>query len=126
MLRLGAKLRRATGIIIHRDDVEQEWDMTRTDNRVAFTVTWKVREGQTEEAAAIIARFAPEARKEMGLELLMVNQSAADPSVFLFYEVFTDAAAFAAHQETPHFRTMILEEALPLLSERARVEYVVV
>ena len=100
--------------------------MTQTDQRVAFTVTWKVREGQEAAAAAIVTRFAPEARQEAGLELLTVNRSATDPSVFMFYEVFKDAAAFAAHQETPHFRTMILEEALPLLSERQRVEYRVV
>jgi quinol monooxygenase YgiN len=93
------------------------------DTRVAFTVTWKVREGEADAAAAIVARFAPEARKEPGLELLTVNRSVADPSVFLFYEVFKDAATFALHQETPHFRAMILEEALPLLTERARVEY---
>ena len=97
--------------------------MTQTDQRVAFTVTWKVREGQEEAAAAIVARFAPEARKEPGLELLRVNRSVSDPSVFLFYEVFKDTTAFAVHQETPHFRTMILEEALPLLKERQRVEY---
>ena len=97
--------------------------MSETDSRLVFTVTWKVRAGQEEAAAAIVARFAPEARKEPGLELLMVNRGAADPSVFMFYEVFKDAAAFAVHQETPHFRTMILEEALPLLSERTRVEY---
>lgn len=97
--------------------------MTQAEDRMAFTVTWKVREGQEDAAAAIVARFAPEARKEPGLELLMANQSATDPSMFMFYEVFTHAAAFAAHQETPHFRAMILEEALPLLRERARVEY---
>jgi len=97
--------------------------MTETDGRVVFTVTWKVREGWEDAAAAIVARFAPEARKEPGLELLMVNRSATDPSVFLFYEVFKDAAAFDVHQKTPHFRAMILEEALPLLSERTRAAY---
>jgi quinol monooxygenase YgiN len=94
------------------------------DTRIAFTVTWEVRDGEAKAAADIIARFAPEARKEPGLELLMVNQSAANPAQFLFYEVFKDAAAFEEHQQTPHFRTMILEEALPRLSKRDRVQYV--
>ena len=53
----------------------------------------------------------------------MVNRSTTDPSCFLFYEVFTDAAAFEAHQQTPHFKTLILEDALPLLSSRERAEY---
>ena len=93
------------------------------DGRLAFTVTWEAREGEAAAAADIIARFAPEARKEPGLELLMVNQCATNPAQFLFYEVFRDAAAFEAHQQTPHFRTMILEQALPRLAKRERVEY---
>jgi quinol monooxygenase YgiN len=93
------------------------------DSRLAFTVAWVVREGQADAAANIIARFIPEARKEPGLEVLMVNQSTTDPSRFLFYEVFTDAAAFEAHQQTPHFKTLILDAALPLLSSRERVQY---
>ena len=69
------------------------------------------------------ARFTPEARKEPGPELFMVSQSATNSSRYLIYEVFTDAAAFAAHQETPHFKAMILDEAVPLLSKRERVQY---
>ncbi|MCL2429128.1 MAG: antibiotic biosynthesis monooxygenase [Alphaproteobacteria bacterium] len=96
---------------------------TEHDTRLAFTVTWEVRRGEEDAAAEIIARFAPEARKEPGLELLMVHRNAADPAKFLFYEVFRDAAAFEVHQQTPHFTKMILEEALPKLSGRERVEY---
>src|ERR1700761_6677026 len=96
---------------------------TQTPGKIAFTVMWKAKEGNADAAAEIIARFAPEARKEPGLELLMVNRSAEDPSHFLFYEVFSDAAAFAAHQETPHFKTLILGDALPLLKKRRRIQY---
>lgn len=92
--------------------------------KLAFTVTWDVRDGEAAAAADIIARFAPEARKEAGVELLMVNQCLDDPRQFLFYEVFTNAAAFEAHQQTPHFKTLILEEALPRLTRRERVQYV--
>jgi quinol monooxygenase YgiN len=93
------------------------------ENRLAFTVMWEVSEGNAEIAADIIARFAPEARKEPGLELLMVNRHTTNPSQFLFYEVFRDTAAFEAHQETPHFKTLILKDALPLLSKRERISY---
>jgi len=96
---------------------------TNETGRLAFTVAWEVREGEADAAAAIIARFIPEARKEPGLELLMVNRSTANPSQFLFYEVFKDAAAFEAHQQMPHFKTMIVDQALPLLARRERVEY---
>jgi quinol monooxygenase YgiN len=93
------------------------------DKRIAFTVTWDVRDGETEAAEDIIARFVPEARKEAGLEFLMVHREAANPAHFLFYEIFRDAAAFEAHQQTAHFKTMILDEAIPLLRKRERVQY---
>ncbi|HET6183008.1 MAG TPA: putative quinol monooxygenase [Acetobacteraceae bacterium] len=94
--------------------------------RLAFTVSWQVREGNEAAAEAVIARFLPEARKEPGVELLTVNRGADDPRHFLFYEVFADEASFEAHQQTPHFRTLILEQAIPLLAHRERVRYVTV
>jgi quinol monooxygenase YgiN len=90
---------------------------------LAFTVTWEVAEGSGDAAADIIRRFIPEARKEPGLELLMINRSTTNLSQFLFYEVFRDQAAFEAHQQTPHFKTLILKEALPLLKSRERAQY---
>ena len=62
--------------------------------------------------------------KEPGVELVTANRSVTDPAKFLFYEVFSDEAAFEAHQQTPHFKRMILEEALPRLAQRERVQYV--
>jgi quinol monooxygenase YgiN len=94
-----------------------------SDGKLAFTVMWETREGEADAAADIIARFAPEARQEPGLELLMVNRCATNPAQFLFYEVFTDSEAFEAHQQTPHFKALILEQALPRLSKRERVQY---
>lgn len=96
---------------------------TQPDSRLAFTVAWEAREGQADAAADIVARFLPEARQEPGVELVMVNRSTANPSHFLFYEVFRDASAFEAHQQTPHFKTLIVEQALPLLSKRERMQY---
>ena len=88
-----------------------------------FTVHWIVKDGEVEAALDIIARFAPEARKEPRLELLTIQQSADNPQKFMFYEIFSDEAAFAVHQETAHFKQIILEEALPRLSHRERVAY---
>ena len=89
----------------------------------AFTVHWIVKEGEVDAALDIITRFAPLARTEPGLEMLTVQQSAEDPRKFMFYEIFTDETAFAVHQETAHFKQMIMEEALPRLSFRERTAY---
>jgi quinol monooxygenase YgiN len=91
--------------------------------KCVFTVHWIVKDGEVEAALDIIARFALEARKEPGLELLTIQQSADNPQKFMFYEIFSDDAAFAVHQKTAHFKQIILEEALPRLSHRERVAY---
>jgi quinol monooxygenase YgiN len=53
----------------------------------------------------------------------VIHRSRTEPSKFFFYEVFEDEAAFAAHQQTPHFKTLIAGEALPKLAKRERVQY---
>ncbi len=91
--------------------------------RLVFTVTWQAKPGEAETLAEIVRRFLPPARQEAGTQLVTVQHLANDPGQFLFYEVFDDEAAFAAHQETEHFRTLILEEALPRLAKRERTRY---
>jgi quinol monooxygenase YgiN len=95
-----------------------------TNGKLAFTVAWQACEGEADACAEIIARFLPIARTERGVEIVTVNRNVNDPAKFLFYEVFSDEAAFEAHQQTPHFKKMILEEALPRLAQRERVQYV--
>ena len=60
---------------------------TSQNGKLAFTVTWRARDGEADACANIIARFLPEARKEPGVELVTVNRSVSDPAKFLFYEV---------------------------------------
>jgi quinol monooxygenase YgiN len=47
----------------------------------------------------------------------------ANPAQFLFYELFEDEAAFTAHQQTEHFRSLILGDGVPRLTKRERVQY---
>jgi quinol monooxygenase YgiN len=46
-------------------------------------------------------------RDEPGCLRFDVNQSIADPSVFLMYEQFTDQAAVDAHGKTPHIADFV-------------------
>ena len=39
----------------------------------------------------------------------------------MFYELFEDEAAFAAHQQTDHFKSLVIEQGLPKLTKRERV-----
>jgi quinol monooxygenase YgiN len=92
---------------------------------LAVTATWEAREGESDAVADILARFAPKAREEQGVKLFLVHRGVANPAQFLFYELFDDEAAFAAHQQTEHFRTLIVGEGVPRLTKRERVQYAV-
>ena len=71
---------------------------------LAVTALWEAREGEADTVADILSRFAPKARGEAGVKLFLVHRAVTNPGQFLFYELFEDAAAFAAHQETEHFK----------------------
>jgi len=90
---------------------------------LAVTALWEARDGEADTVADILARFAPQARQEPGIKLFLVHRSVTNPSQFLFYELFEDAAAFEAHQQTPHFKALIVGEGVPRLSKRERMQY---
>ena len=80
---------------------------------LAVTAMWEARDGEADVVADILARFAPQARQEPGVKLFLVHRALENPAQFLFYELFEDAAAFAAHQQTAHFKALIVGEGGP-------------
>jgi len=94
-------------------------------SRDALVVTafWEANRGEEDAVAAILSRFAIKARQEPGVESFAIHRSRAEPAKFFVYEVFKDAAAFAAHQQTPHFKELIAGKALPKLANRERAQY---
>ena len=89
---------------------------------VAFTITWEAKPGEAEAAAEILRRMTAEVeRSEPGALIFRAHRSPSNDHQFVLYELFTDEAAFAAHQQTPHFKQLIIEQALPKLAKRERV-----
>ena len=97
------------------------------DLKDGFVVTafWEAREGEEEAVAHILSRFAPQARQEPGVQGFLIHRSRSEPRKFFFYEVFSDEAAFAAHQQTEHFKKLIAGQALAKLAKRERAQYAV-
>jgi quinol monooxygenase YgiN len=102
---------------------EDDMQTQQISNGLAITAFWQARDGEADAVANILAQFVPQARREPGVQLFVVHRAKDDDSQFLFYELFDDAAAFEAHQQTPHFKSLILGEGLPRLSKRERVQY---
>jgi quinol monooxygenase YgiN len=98
-------------------------DYTGLQSGLVVTAFWKAKPEETEAVASILRRFMPQAQKEPGVRAFMIHRSKSEPSEFFFYEVFEDEDAFAAHQQTLHFKTLIAGEALPKLVKRERAQY---
>ena len=81
---------------------------------------WRPRDGQVEKIESILRELTKEVRREPGNLQFIVHRSHDDPKEFLLYEVYRSAQAFQDHQETPHFKTLVLERAVPLLERRER------
>jgi quinol monooxygenase YgiN len=88
--------------------------------KLALTALWQAKPGEEEAVAKILDQLVPQARREPGVQAFIVHRVEEDPTQFLLYEMFDDADAFAAHQETEHFRTLVVEQALPRLAKRER------
>ncbi len=84
---------------------------------------WEAKAGEADRVAEILDRFLREAQTEPGVKLFLIGRGKDNPAQFLFYELFRDEAAFKAHQESPHFKTYIAGQALPLLARRERTQY---
>ena len=87
---------------------------------------WETKDGEADKVAGILDKYLPEAQREPGVMLFLISRGKDNAAQFLFYELFRDDAAFAAHQQTPHFKTYIAGQALPLLAKRERTQYTLI
>ena len=87
---------------------------------------WRPREGETEKIETILRELATAIRREPGNVQFTVHRGREDPNEFLLYEVYTSEEAFRQHHLTEHFKRLVLEHAVPLLSVRERRAYSVV
>jgi quinol monooxygenase YgiN len=90
--------------------------------RLALAATWEAKEGESEAVADILRRMASAVTSEPGTLLFWPHRSATNDRVFFLYELFADEGAFQAHQQTAHFKSLVLDQALPKLARRERVQ----
>jgi quinol monooxygenase YgiN len=94
------------------------------DGRLALAVTWEAKEGEADAVADILRRLASAVKAEPGTLLFWPHRSPSNDRVFFLYELYVDDAAFQAHQQTEHFKDLVLGQALPKLARRERVPLV--
>ncbi|MGE4080039.1 MAG: putative quinol monooxygenase [Reyranella sp.] len=98
-------------------------DLHAIHDGLVVTAFWQVNPGEVEEVGGILREFLPQAQREPGVQAFQIHQSLTEPEKFFFYEVFRDEAAFAAHQQTEHFTTLIAGRAVPKLAKRERTQH---
>ena len=98
-------------------------DINTLEKGLVITAFWEAKPGEVDALVGIIKKFLPQAQAEPGVLAFQIHQSLEDPTKFFFYEVFKDEAAFAEHGQAPHFKTLILEQALPRLAKRERAQH---
>ena len=86
---------------------------------------WRARAGEAGKIESILRELAAAVRQEPGNLQFTVHRSHDHPDDLLLYEIYASADAFAAHQQTAHFKKLVLERAVPLLEVRDRRGYAV-
>jgi quinol monooxygenase YgiN len=103
--------------------LELRKDSTPAGGRLALAATWEAKEGEAEAVADILRRMASAVKSEPGTLLFWPHRSSENDRVFFLYELFADDAAFKAHQQTEHFKSLVVGQALPKLARRERVQF---
>ena len=87
---------------------------------------WRPREGETERIETILRELATAVRREPGNAQFTVLRGCDDPKELLLYEIYASEEAFRQHQLTEHFKRLVLERAVSLLSVRELHAYSVI
>jgi quinol monooxygenase YgiN len=98
-------------------------DINALKEGLIVTAFWEAKPGEVDALVGIIRKFLPQAQAEPGVLAFQIHQSREEPTKFFFYEVFKDEAAFAEHSNARHFKTLILEQAVPKLAKRERTQH---
>ena len=98
-------------------------DLHTLKDGLVVTAFWEAKPGEVDALVDIIKRFLPQAQREPGVKAFQIHQSTTEPQKFFFYEVFKDEAAFAEHQQSEHFKTLIAGQAIPKLAKRERTQH---
>lgn len=89
-----------------------------------LAVTWTAKPGHEAEVNEILQTLGTASRQEAGVITYTTHVDPDDPRQFFIYEVYHDAGGLEAHQQTSHFRELVLEKAIPLLETRERRSFV--
>ncbi|MFA4916992.1 MAG: putative quinol monooxygenase [Syntrophales bacterium] len=81
----------------------------------------KARQGVEKDMEAALRAMVPKVLPEEGTLTYILNRAQNEPGKFLFYEKYTNKAAFDIHSSTPHFQELF-EKIAPMLDGEPSLE----
>lgn len=88
-----------------------------------LAVTWIAMPGNEEAVHAILRKMGEESRLEPGVITYTTHVDPENPGEFFIYEKYHDIKGLEAHQDTTHFKELVLQQAIPLLESRVRRQF---
>ena len=86
--------------------------------QIVVVARWQMREEHVADVLELVSVLRQQSLDEPGCVGYDVFRSADDPGVILLIERYRDNAAIDAHRNTHHYRELVVERIIPLLSNR--------
>lgn len=79
--------------------------------------------GTEDKVMALVEQLIDAARTEPGNLAFDAYRSTRDPNSYVLLERYASRDALAAHRASPHFKSIVLDQLVPLLSIRTIDEF---
>jgi quinol monooxygenase YgiN len=79
---------------------------------------WRVKEAGLASVLQLLPELAAKSAAEPGNLFYKAYQDNTDPHIIILSEGYRDEAAINAHRDTAHYKTIVQEQIIPLLTER--------
>ena len=102
---------------------EKLYTLTELNNGFVVAIEIDAKPGEEDRLAESLQQLIEPTMAEPGVKLFLPYRSPEDPKALFVFELYENEAAWAAHQETAHFRKFV-REMLPGIARRERVPFI--
>ncbi len=96
---------------------------TNLNKGFAVAINIVAKEGKGDAVADILQGLIAPTMAEKGVKFFVPYRSPTDPLSFFVYELYVDEAAWEAHNNAPHFLS-IVDELVSIAAHRQRIPFV--
>lgn len=89
----------------------------------AVAINIVAKEGKGDDVADILQGLIAPTMAEKGVKFFVPYRSPTDPLSFFVYELYVDEAGWEAHNNAPHFLSVV-DELVSLAAHRQRVPFI--